>query len=62
MAKNNNQIIRKAIEDERIYAYEVAELLGVSEATYGRMMRKELPVSEQKRIAKMIKEKTNGKQ
>lgn len=56
MAKTN-QIIRKAIEEKRIYAYEVADLLGVSESTYGRMMRKELPEEEQKRIAKLIKEK-----
>ena len=52
--KEKNTIIRTAQRDKRMYGYEVARLLKVSESTFGRMMRNELPKDEQKRIADLI--------
>ena len=36
--------------------WDVAKILGVSESTFYRMMRDELPEDEQKRIVKLIEE------
>jgi hypothetical protein len=49
-----NMIIRTAAAEKGLYAYEVAELLEISLDTYMRHMRKEMPVEEQHRIAKLI--------
>ena len=49
-----NDIIREAKSKKRMFNYEIAELLGVSESTFGRMMRNEIPLEEQKRIADLI--------
>lgn len=54
MAKGINPIIDEALRTTRTRSFEAAELLGVSGSTYDRMMRKELPESEQKRIADLI--------
>lgn len=56
----NNSIIREAQGKTRMYSYEIAKLLNVSEATFGRMMRNELPIEEQKRIAAMILDGAGG--
>ena len=54
-----NEKIREALSQNRMYAYELATLLGISEATFGRMMRKELPDEEQKRIVELIERETS---
>lgn len=54
--KNNNLIIRKALRENDIYQWELADILGVSEVTVCRWMRKEYPKEEQIRIAEMISE------
>lgn len=58
--KDNNKIIRDARNQKRMYSYEVADLLGVSENTFCRWMRKELPLDEQKRIADLILNSSEG--
>ncbi len=55
MKEEKNRIIRDAQFKKRLYGYQVAELLGISESTFTRMMRSELPKDEQKRIANVIK-------
>lgn len=52
--KEKNPIIKTAQRKKRRYNYEVAWLLGISESTFNRMMRNELPKEEQERIANMI--------
>lgn len=54
--KNNNLIIRKALRENNVYMWELADILGVSEVTVCRWMRKEYPKEEQLRIAEMISE------
>ncbi len=61
MIEIKNRIIRKAQEECHLYGYQVARLLNVSEATFGRMMRFELPEEEQTRIANLIMEACNEK-
>lgn len=58
--KDNNKIIWSAKKLKRKYWYEVADILGVSENTIIRMMRKELPLDEQKRIADLILNSSEG--
>lgn len=53
----NNLIIRNALTRTGVRAWQVAKhILKVSEPTYFRMMRNELPKSEQKKIAAAIEE------
>lgn len=51
-----NLIIRSVQEKNHLYGYQVARILNVSESTYCRKMREELPVREQERIARLIEE------
>lgn len=45
--KKNNSDIREAARKNGVYLYEIADTLGVSEPTFNRWLRKELP--EQKK-------------
>lgn len=54
--KKNNLIIRTALLKNNVYLWELADILGVSEPTVVRRIRKELPEEEQLRIAEMISE------
>ena len=56
----HNLIIWEAKMQTRRYNYEIANLLNVSESTFGRMMREELPIDEQKRIAALILKGNNS--
>ena len=46
--------IRQAIKEKRMYYYELAEKLGISEFTLSRKLRKELPEEEKKTILEVI--------
>lgn len=52
----NNLIIRSAMLRTGIRGYQVAKLLNVSDPTFYRKMRDELPEDEQQRIASLIEE------
>lgn len=53
----NNLIIRSAMLKTGVRAWQVAkEIMKISEPTYYRMLRDELPEDEQKRIAVLIEE------
>lgn len=52
-----NKRIRKAMIDADMRQTDLAELLGVHEATVSRMMSEELARDEQNRIIEMIKTK-----
>lgn len=45
-----NLDVREAIKDAKVYQYEVAEELGISEETFSRMLRKELPGATKRKI------------
>ena len=49
-----NAAIRDAMYDHRMAQWELAELLGVSETTIWRILRKEMPEKEQNRIVWII--------
>ena len=54
-----NRIIREEQETLHLFNYQIARLLNISESTFGRMMREELPEKEQRRIAALIREAVN---
>ena len=49
-----NPIIKEAQRKTGTYNYQVANLLGCSENTFGRMMRNDLPEERQMEIADLI--------
>ena len=51
-----NQEIRKALRKKGLYLWNLADVLGVSEATMTRKLRKELSKEEKVRILKIIEE------
>lgn len=51
-----NMSIRIAMIKYGLTQWDVAKILGVSESTFYRMIRDELPEEEQKRIVKLIEE------
>lgn len=55
-----NALIREALKEYNLKQWELADLLGISEYTLCKRLRKELPEEEKKRIVAIIK--TNGKQ
>ena len=54
----NNLEIRQAMKERRMFNYELAELMGISEFTLSRKLRNELPQEEKERILNLI---CNGK-
>ena len=55
-APKNNMIVRTAMSENGIALWLLAEILGISESTIVRWMRKEHSKDEQLRIAEMISE------
>ena len=51
----NNIEIRNELKKRRMFNYELADLLGVSEFTLSRKLRKELPEEEKQRILAVIR-------
>lgn len=51
----SNLEIRQAMRERRMFNYELAELLGISEFTLSRKLRKELPEEEKERILNLIR-------
>ncbi len=50
-----NQRVREELAKQNMYLWELAVLLGVSEPTITRMMRKELPEQRQNELVELIK-------
>lgn len=50
----NNLKIRMKLTEKGLRYYHLDEILGISEPTRCRMLRKELPAEEQDRICKLI--------
>ena len=55
-----NQENRNAMKENNIKQWELAEMLGISENTMCRKLRKELPDEEKKRILEIIRGKEEG--
>ena len=51
----SNVEVRKAIRDSGLYAYQVADLIGMSETGFSRLMRNELPEKRKKEILDALK-------
>ena len=56
IASIKNFMIRKALTDVNMRQWELADLLGISEATLSRRLRKELPEDIQKKYIAIINE------
>lgn len=54
MIKKANVEVRNALKNRRISQWQLADLLGVSEQTIYRKLRKELPDEEKEKILKVI--------
>lgn len=52
--------IRNELKKNRMFNYELASLLGISEWTLSRKLRTELPDEEKKRILEIIRGKEEG--
>lgn len=52
-----NLEIRMALKEHRMFNYELAELLGISEFTLSRRLRSELPQKEKEKILNLIHSK-----
>ncbi len=53
---NANEDIRRAISEKRLFNYEVAEKLGVSEFTFARWLRYELSEEKKELVINAINE------
>lgn len=51
-----NKKIRQEAESKGVYLWEIAERLGVTDSTFSRKLRRELPEEEQTAIIQIIKE------
>ena len=51
----NNLEIRQAMKERRMFNYELAEMMGISEFTLSRKLRNELPQEEKERILNLIR-------
>ena len=58
--KMNNFEIREAMKENRLYNYEVAAALGVSEFTLSRKLRNELGQEEKEKILEVIEKLVKG--
>lgn len=56
-----NQTIRNYARSKGVFFYEIAEVLGISEPTMTRRLRKELTDKEKTQICKIIDELAAGK-
>ena len=56
----NNLEIRQAMRDNRLYNYEVASALGVSEFTLSRKLRNELGQEEKMKVLEAIEQLVKG--
>lgn len=52
---DNNLMIREALRENNIRQWQLADLMGIREETLSRMLRHELPTSEQMEIVKLIR-------
>ena len=53
---NNNVLIRASMKKHGLFLYELADIIGISEPTMCRWMRKELPEDEQRLIIAKIED------
>ena len=52
--KYKNKEVRAAMENADLYQWEVAERIGVSDSTFSRMLRHELPAEQKDEILRAI--------
>lgn len=52
----SNSEIRKAAAESKVYLWEIAERIGVTETTFVKRLRKELPEDQKKEILTIIGE------
>lgn len=54
--------IRQAMQENRLFSYEVAAALGIADSTMSRKMRKELDEEEKQKILEVIEKLAKGEQ
>lgn len=55
-----NKAIRNAIKNKHLCQWQIADALGISEATFTRLMRHELPDEDRDRILEIIERMQGG--
>lgn len=56
-----NQDIKQQAKTARVYLWEIADHLGVTDATFSRKLRKEFPTEEKEKILAIIREIKEGR-
>lgn len=56
--KQTNLIVREELARHGLFLWQLGKLLDVSESTVTRLMREELPEEEQKKLAQIIRERS----
>ncbi|MFE0296264.1 hypothetical protein [Priestia megaterium] len=51
----NNEDVRNAIKEAKLKQWQVADMYGLSEGNFSRMLRKELPLKKKQKIFAAIK-------
>jgi predicted transcriptional regulator len=52
----SNTAIRERVRSEGLYLWQVAEAMGISDSSFSRKLRRELPVADQEKIQRLIDE------
>ncbi len=60
MYTTSNFEVRQAIRESGLCAYQVAELIGISETSFSRLMRRELTPERKKQILTAIKGRSSN--
>lgn len=59
-----NKLVREALKTNRVWAWELAEAMGIVDCTLSKWMRRELPIGKQtlmvQEIEKIAKRKNKG--
>lgn len=56
----SNQTIRTKATENRVRLWQIADALGITDSTFSRKLRKELPDNEKQKIFKIIDEIAKG--
>lgn len=61
MQRKNNDVIRRTLNENKVFQWQLAEHLGIAEYTLTRMLRHELPPERQNEICRAIIEIAEGR-
>ncbi|MBC7342775.1 MAG: hypothetical protein H5U02_10100 [Clostridia bacterium] len=60
MVKTRNNDIREAVKEAGLFLWQIADALGITDAYFSKLLRKELPQEKKATIFQIIKELKEG--